>query len=130
MLDGSWTDGFLILHRGRVVVEDYRNGMRPGSVHLTQSVSKSVVAALAGILHHRGSLPLDRTVAAYVPEFSATAAVDEVARRCCAAKRAGLQPALTVPVTTDARANAHVRPHSLATYDRLHGAEGDSDDDG
>ncbi|BCG90121.1 6-aminohexanoate-dimer hydrolase [Mesorhizobium sp. 113-3-9] len=70
VLDGSWTDGFLILHRGRVVVEDYRNGMRPGSVHLTQSVSKSVVAALAGILHHRGSLPLDRTVAAYVPEFS------------------------------------------------------------
>jgi hypothetical protein len=33
---------------------------------------------------------------------------------------AGLQPALTVPVTDDVRANAQVRPHSLATYDRLH----------
>ena len=33
---------------------------------------------------------------------------------------AGLQPALTVPVTDDVRARAHVRPHSLATYDRLH----------
>jgi hypothetical protein len=34
---------------------------------------------------------------------------------------AGLQPALSVPVTADARANAHVRPHALSTYDRLHG---------
>jgi len=33
---------------------------------------------------------------------------------------AGLQPALTIPVSTDARANTHVRPHSLASYDRLH----------
>ena len=41
---------------------------------------------------------------------------------------AGLKPALTVPVTTDARANAHVRPHALATYDRLHGDDGGSDE--
>jgi transposase len=41
---------------------------------------------------------------------------------------AGLQPALTVPVTTDARANAHVRPHALSTYDRLHGEEGGPDE--
>jgi transposase len=38
---------------------------------------------------------------------------------------AGLQPALTVPVTDDLRANAQVRPHSLATYDRLHDDGGD-----
>jgi transposase len=37
---------------------------------------------------------------------------------------AGLAPALTVPVTTDARAGAHVRPHALSTYDRLHDDEG------
>jgi transposase len=42
---------------------------------------------------------------------------------------AGLAPALTVPVTTDARAGAHVRPHALSTYDRLHGEEGDTDGD-
>ena len=41
---------------------------------------------------------------------------------------AGLKPALTVPVTTDARANAQVRPHALATYDRLHGDDGGSDE--
>ncbi len=81
VLDASWTDGFLVLHRGRVVHEDYRNGMGPGSVHLTQSVSKSVIAALAGILHHRGDFPLERTVAAYVPQFSASAYRDVTMRQ-------------------------------------------------
>lgn len=80
-LDASWTDGFLVMHRGRVLHEDYRNGMHPGSVHLTQSVSKSVVAALAGVLHHGGSLPLERTVAAYVPEFSGCAYRDVTIRQ-------------------------------------------------
>jgi transposase len=42
---------------------------------------------------------------------------------------AGLQPALTVPVTDDLRANAQVRPHSLATYDRLHDDGGDHEGD-
>jgi len=43
---------------------------------------------------------------------------------------AGLPPPLSVPVTADIRANTQVRPHALATYDRLHageeeGADGD-----
>ena len=42
---------------------------------------------------------------------------------------AGLQPALTVPVTDELRANAQVRPHSLATYDRLHGDGGEHEGD-
>lgn len=43
---------------------------------------------------------------------------------------AGLPPPLSVPVTTDVRAAVHVRPHSLSTYDRLHGADdGGYDDD-
>jgi hypothetical protein len=42
---------------------------------------------------------------------------------------AGLAPPLTVPVTADARASAHVRPHALSTYDRLGGAKGGSDED-
>jgi transposase len=42
---------------------------------------------------------------------------------------AGLAPALTVPVTTDARAAAHVRPHPLATYDRLHDDDEGTDGD-
>ena len=43
---------------------------------------------------------------------------------------AGLPPALTVPVTSAAHANAQVRPHALSTYDRLHGDDGGSDAQG
>jgi transposase len=43
---------------------------------------------------------------------------------------AGLAPPLTVPVTDDVRANTHVRPHALSTYDRLHAEdEGGADAD-
>src|SRR5215472_2950787 len=50
LLDATWTDGFLVLHRGRVVTEQYFNGMRPQTPHLLMSISKSVTAAVAGIL--------------------------------------------------------------------------------
>ena len=43
---------------------------------------------------------------------------------------AGLAPALTVPVTAAANANAQVRPHALSTYDRLHGDDGGRDEEG
>ncbi|MDQ0474593.1 serine hydrolase domain-containing protein [Labrys wisconsinensis] len=76
VLDTSWTDGFLALHRGRIVCEHYANGMRAATPHLTQSLSKSVLAALAGILHHAGAFPLERTVAAYVPAFRDSAYAD------------------------------------------------------
>ena len=42
---------------------------------------------------------------------------------------AGLGPPLSVPVTDDMRANAHVRPHALSTYDRLHAADDGGSDD-
>lgn len=73
LLDASFTDGVLILHKGKVAYESYRNGMRPATLHLAQSVSKSVIAALTGILHHGGALPLDRQVSDFVPEFCESA---------------------------------------------------------
>jgi hypothetical protein len=42
---------------------------------------------------------------------------------------AGLPPALSVPVSTDARAAVHVRPHALSTYDQLHDATHTEEDD-
>src|SRR5690349_4949662 len=37
MLDTTYTDGFLMLHRGRIVLERYLNGMTPATLHLSQS---------------------------------------------------------------------------------------------
>ena len=42
---------------------------------------------------------------------------------------AGLDPALTVPVTADLRARTQVRPHALSAYDRLHVDHGGADED-
>jgi CubicO group peptidase (beta-lactamase class C family) len=66
----SWTDGFCILHRGRMIFERYFNDMTPATLHLAQSVSKSVTGILAGILHGEGLLDLDRPLRDIVPELA------------------------------------------------------------
>jgi CubicO group peptidase (beta-lactamase class C family) len=72
MLAGTWTDGFLVLHRGRVVTEQYFNGMAQDTPHLLMSVSKSVTSAVAGILAGRGVLDAGAQVTSIVPELAGT----------------------------------------------------------
>ncbi len=72
-LDESYTDGFLVLKDGAVVYERYFNGMTPRSLHLSQSMAKSVISAVAGILVGRGLLDPARPVTDYLPELAATA---------------------------------------------------------
>ncbi|MCR5858066.1 serine hydrolase [Mesorhizobium sp. J428] len=72
-LDASFTDGFLVLHRGRIVMEDYRNGMKPHGTHLAMSVTKSVVGTLVGILAGEGAIDVAAPATRYLPELEATA---------------------------------------------------------
>jgi len=72
MLAETYTDGFLVLHRGAIVFEQYFNGMAPDTPHLLMSVSKSVVAAVAGILVDRGLLDVSAPVEKIVPELAGT----------------------------------------------------------
>jgi CubicO group peptidase (beta-lactamase class C family) len=72
MLAETYTDGFLVLHRGQVVTEIYQNGMAPGTPHLLMSVSKSVTAAVAGVLAGRGQLDPAAQVTAVLPELRGT----------------------------------------------------------
>ena len=51
-------DGFVVLHRGELIHERYRNGMDAGRQHICMSVSKSLLGLLAGILAGRGQLDL------------------------------------------------------------------------
>jgi CubicO group peptidase (beta-lactamase class C family) len=71
MLD-DYTDGFLVAHHGQIVHESYHNGMTRDTLHLSQSVSKSVVATTAGILIGQGHLSADQQVTSYLPELAAT----------------------------------------------------------
>ncbi len=70
IINESYTDGFIVLHDGKIIAEQYQNDMSPGSLHLAQSVSKSLIGTLAGILVHRGELDLDAAVEKYVPELA------------------------------------------------------------
>lgn len=72
-LDTSFTDGFIVLHKGTIVSETYMNGMRRRTTHLSQSVAKSVVGTVAGILNGRGELDFSAPVTHYLPELESTA---------------------------------------------------------
>ncbi len=71
VLDSGSTDGFLVLHDGRVVLEVYE-GMAADSTHLLQSVSKSITGILTGILVGRGTLDPEDEVALHIPELAGT----------------------------------------------------------
>jgi CubicO group peptidase (beta-lactamase class C family) len=83
MLEKTYTDGFIVLHQGKVVFEKYYNGMTPETRHLLMSVSKSVTGTLAGILVNNGRLNPTAKVIDYLPELKkspgfASATVREV----------------------------------------------------
>jgi CubicO group peptidase (beta-lactamase class C family) len=73
LLDETYTDGFLVLHEGRIVYERYFNAMTERSLHLSQSVAKSVTAASAGVLAGRGVFDVTAPVTHYLPELGDTA---------------------------------------------------------
>ena len=72
LLAETYTDGFLVLHRGQVVAEHYFNGLAPDVPHLLMSVSKSVTSAVAGVLAGRGELAVSARVEEIVPELGGT----------------------------------------------------------
>jgi hypothetical protein len=72
LLDRTWTDGFMVLHRGRIVTERYFNGLTPDTPHLLMSVSKSVTSTVAGIVAGRGELDVSAPVTSVVPELAGT----------------------------------------------------------
>lgn len=72
-IEANFADGFLVLHRGKVVAERYLNGMADRTLHLSQSVSKSIVGTVAGILADRGELDVEALVTRYLPELEDTA---------------------------------------------------------
>lgn len=72
LLERSYADGFMVLHRGRVVFERYLNGMAPHTLHLSQSVGKSFVSTLVGQLWGEGLLDLEKPLQHYLPELAAS----------------------------------------------------------
>jgi CubicO group peptidase (beta-lactamase class C family) len=72
LLDQTYTDGFLVIHRDRIVAEEYFNGLRPDVAHLLMSVSKSITGLAAGALTSKGKLDVTDRVETIVPELGGT----------------------------------------------------------
>lgn len=68
-LNETDTDGLVILHRGKVVLEYYDNGMTADTPHILMSVSKSLTAIVAGILVEKGKLDPEQKVVSIIPEL-------------------------------------------------------------
>jgi len=68
-LNESHTDGFVILHHGKIIFERYMNGQQAHTQHLMFSATKSFVGMLMLTLADEGKVDLSKHVAAYVPEL-------------------------------------------------------------
>lgn len=69
-LAANFTDGILILHRGRVVYERYFGALTPHTQHIAFSVTKSFVATIAAMLVAEGVLDEHATLPTYVPALA------------------------------------------------------------
>jgi CubicO group peptidase (beta-lactamase class C family) len=69
---GTYTDALVVMHDGRLVAEQYGDGMTAATPHLLMSVSKSVVGCVAGVLAGRGQLDPGALVTDYVPEAASS----------------------------------------------------------
>ena len=72
MLDTTYTDAFLVLKNGVLVYEEYLNDMEADTLHLLNSVTKSFVGMLAGVLYENGLIDPDKYLSDYIPEFKDT----------------------------------------------------------
>jgi CubicO group peptidase (beta-lactamase class C family) len=70
VMAGTATDGWAVAYRGSLVAEEYLDGLAAHTRHLLFSVSKSLVAAVAGALHAAGAIELDALVTKYVPALA------------------------------------------------------------
>ena len=80
-LAANYTDGVLILHRGKVVYERYFGCLDQAGKHGAMSMTKSLTGLLAEILVAEGKLDDEALVATLVPELAASAFGDATVRQ-------------------------------------------------
>lgn len=79
-LEANYTDGILVLHRGRIVYERYFGGLKENLPHAAMSVTKSFVGTLGALLMAEGTLEPNAVAATYVPELESSAFGDATIR--------------------------------------------------
>ena len=79
--DANYTDGVVVLHKGRIVYERYAGALRPEGQHIAMSVTKSFFGTLGAMLVAEGKLDENAPVTRYVPELKDSAFGDATIRQ-------------------------------------------------
>lgn len=79
-LPATYTDGIVVLYRGRRIYERYFGALQPHLPHCCFSITKSYVATLAATLVHEGALDATQRIPHWLPEMAATAYADATLR--------------------------------------------------
>ena len=69
-LAANYTDGIVVLHRGRIVYERYFGALSAERPHIAFSATKSLFGTVAGMLIAEGKLDPAATVTRYIPELA------------------------------------------------------------
>jgi CubicO group peptidase (beta-lactamase class C family) len=69
IMKATETDGWVVVHDGRLLAEQYADAMEPATLHLLMSVSKSIVGVLVGALVCEGAINVEEQLTRYVPEL-------------------------------------------------------------
>ncbi|QOZ23802.1 serine hydrolase [Bradyrhizobium sp. CCBAU 51753] len=77
----TYTDGILVLHRGRIVYERYFGALASHLPHACNSVTKSYAGTLTATLVAEGVLDDSKTIPHYLPELRGTAWDDATLRQ-------------------------------------------------
>ena len=80
-LAANYTDGIVVLHRGRIVYERYFGALRPDGRHIAHSVTKTFFGTIAAALVAEGKLDPVAPVTRYVPELRDSAFGDATVRQ-------------------------------------------------
>ncbi len=72
-LDSNRTDGFLVLHKGKIISEKYYRNMTESTSHNWFSMSKSLTGTTIDILAAEGKIDLEKPTLHYLPELKGSA---------------------------------------------------------
>ncbi|MER8880795.1 serine hydrolase [Mesorhizobium sp. M0684] len=77
----TYTDGIVVLHRGRIVYERYFGALEPHLPHALHSITKSYAGMIAATLVHEGVIDDSKVLAYYIPELRGSAFEDATLRQ-------------------------------------------------
>ncbi len=80
-LQANYTDGIVVLHRGRIVYERYAGALEPSGQHIAHSVTKSFFGTIGAMLVAEGALDERALVSTYLPELRGSAFGDATVRQ-------------------------------------------------